>query len=263
MYDLKNIRPLTFEGKTRVGRLSDGGYVLLEEQLRRTRVLLSFGVATDWSFEEEFFVRAGGPRVLMFDHSTSFPLILANIAAKILKFEWSKAAHYVRAAVRYVGFIVMNGRVTLVRKFLGTSRSPLYVEFGDVLAMVENRPTDGHGIFVKLDIEGGEYDLLPVIAEHSGVINGLAIEFHDLDRLGARLDEVMTGLAGRFAVVHVHGNNYTGLVPGTHLPVSIEVTLVNRDLAGTGRLPAAGPFPTPGLDYPNDPSAEDYLLDFS
>jgi hypothetical protein len=263
MYSLKEIRPVLGGPKTRVGKLSDGGYVLLEEQLRRTRALVSFGVATDWSFEEEFYRRAGHPRVLMFDHSISFPLILVKLAAKLAKLEWLKAAHYLRAAVRFIAFIVLNGRVMFVKKFLGPAESARDVTFDGVMGTLDGAMKEGGGVFVKLDIEGGEYDLLPVIARHSGAINGMAIEFHDLDTMGGRLGAVMAVLGEHFAVVHVHGNNYTGLVAGTGLPVSIEVTLVNRSLVVPSPPPDPGPFPSPGLDYPNDPSKADYQLDFS
>jgi hypothetical protein len=229
MYDLNKLRPARFESKVRLGKDSDGGYVILREQVEATRVLLSFGVATDWSFEEDFFRRKQGLVVHMFDASISFPLIFVKLASKLAKFDFPKALHYADAALRYVAFIVLNGTVTFHRKFLAGKPGRREVAFDDVVRIAGDVPP--RGIFVKLDIEGGEYDLLPAIARNAALINGLAIELHGLDRMGGRMEEVMGALSADFVVSHVHANNYTGFVPGTELPATLEVTLVNRALA--------------------------------
>ncbi len=263
MYDLKTLRPARFASKVRLGKNSDGGYVLLREQVEATTTLLSFGVATDWSFEEDFFRRRPGLKVLMFDACTSFPLILVNVASKLARFDFVKAGHYLFAAVHYVTFIVLNGSVSFHKKFLAVREGRRDVTFEEVLRLSGDGATGPGSVFVKLDIEGGEYDLLPVIARHADAINGMAIEFHDLDRMGGRMEEALEKLSERFLVAHVHGNNYTGLVPGTALPLSLEVTLVNRSLAPGAPAPGPERYPDPALDYPNDPAKEDYQLIFS
>jgi hypothetical protein len=263
MYDLNRLRPSRFASKVRLGKDSDGGYVLLREHVESTRVLLSFGVATDWSFEEDFFRRKRGLAVLMFDASISFPLIFVKLASKLAKFDIPKALHYAGAALHYVSFIVLNPTVTFHRKFLAAATGRRDVTFDDVLRIPGPDAIGPHGAFVKLDIEGGEYDLLPAIARHAPLINGLVVELHDLDRMGRRMEEVMEALSADFVVSHVHANNYTGFVPDTRLPVTLEVTLVNRALAPAELLPDPGPFPDPVLDRPCDPAREDYLLNFS
>ena len=235
----------------------------MREQVEATRVLLSFGVATDWSFEEGFFRSCPGLAVRMFDYSISFPLILLKLASKLVKMDFRKASHYFDAAARYVTFIILNESVVFHKKFLARRESRRDVTFEHVLRLVGDAPPAPLSIFLKLVIEGGEYDLLPLIARHAASINGMAIEFHNLDTMGPRMEEAMKALEPDFAVAHVHGNNYTGLVPGTALPVSLEVTLVNRAFhAGSGR-PDPQPYPRPGLDHPNDPAKEDYHLNFS
>lgn len=261
MYDLNKLRPSRFGSKVRLGKDSDGGYVLLREHVDSTRVLLSFGVATDWSFEEDFFRRKRGLAVHMFDASISFPLIIVKLASKLAKFDFPKALHYADAALRYVSFIVMNPTVTFHRRFIAPAAGRRDVTFDDVLRIAG--PIGPHGAFVKLDIEGGEYDLLPAVARHARLINGLVIELHDLDRMGRRMEEVMDALSGEFVVSHVHANNYTGFVPGTRLPATLEVTLVNRALVPGDPGLDPGPFPDPVLDRPCDPAREDYLLNFS
>jgi len=263
MYDLKRLRPVLVGLKVRLGKDSDGGYVVLRDHLEKTGVLLSFGVAADWSFEEDFFRRRPGLTVHMFDASVSFPLIIVKFASKLAKLDFVKAGRYLLAALHYVTFIVLNDSVAFHRKFIAVRKGRRDVTFEDVLRLLGDAPVAPGSVFVKLDIEGGEYDLLQSIACHADAINGMVIEFHDLDRMGWKMEEVMKVLGDRYVVVHVHGNNFTGLVPGTALPTSLEVTLANRSLVTGSPVPDPGPYPHPGLDRANDPSMEDYQLNFS
>ncbi len=59
----------------RVGRDYDGGYVISESLMRRTSILLSFGINDDWSFEEDF-CRRTGVTCFGFDFSISKALFL-------------------------------------------------------------------------------------------------------------------------------------------------------------------------------------------
>jgi hypothetical protein len=258
VYDLKALRPRKLGPKVRIGKKSDGGYVLLEEQVKRTTTLLSFGVASDWSFEEEFHACKPGVFIKMFDYSTSFGLILARLAAKTVKFQWAKAAHYAAAARSYRAFIGGHPNVEFRKKFLGLTDTGRDVSFGSVVA---NTP-EGE-LYVKLDVEGAEYDLLPEIVRHADRVVGLAIEFHDLDTRAAEFATVMRLLDARFHIVHLHGNNYAPLIHGTKLPAALEMTLANKSISGPTPAEDRAVYPVAGLDYPNDPSKPDYLLDFS
>jgi hypothetical protein len=262
MHDLKMLQPKAFESKTRLGNDYDGGYVLLSEQVERTEVLLSFGVATDWSFEADFFRRRKGLVVRMFDACTSFPLIVANFFSKLAQLDFTRASHYLRAGAGYVSFILLNGRVRLSRRFLGLKASDRDVTFEQVIDGLGGTPPESSGIFVKLDVEGAEYDLLPVILGYERLINGIAVEFHHLDTKWEKFEETVKLACTQFVVAHVHGNNYEELVPGTRVPKSLEVTFVNRRIVGSEPAPDPDSYPRPGLDYPNDPARADYPLVF-
>ncbi len=248
--------------KVRIGKDSDGGYVLLRRQVSDTALLLSFGVATDWSFEEHFSRENPSIRIQMYDYSTSFGRIVATALAKTAKLDLVKAGHYFEAMIRYIAFISANPRVALKRQFLATADGAKTVSFDTIMASVIRSGVTPESVFVKLDIEGSEYDVLDAVARHGRYINGLAIEFHDLDRQGGRLDEAMRLLRRDFHVVHVHGNNYCPLIPATPLPTALEVTLVRKS-APDEDLPAdPATFPLAGLDFPNHPDRIDFPLNF-
>ncbi len=89
---------------------------------------------------------------------------------------------------------------------------------------------EGANLFIKMDIEGAEYDVLRDIIESGDSILGFAFEFHDLDSRWEEFTNAMTLLMQQYAVVHIHGNNYRGLVPGTSIPSVVEVSFVNKSL---------------------------------
>jgi hypothetical protein len=62
MYDFKKLHPI------QLGRNTDGGYVLSNRQIERTKVLLSFGIFTDWSFEKDFVKRKNTTVLYAYDY---------------------------------------------------------------------------------------------------------------------------------------------------------------------------------------------------
>ena len=74
---------------------------------------------------------------------------------------------------------------------------------------------------MKIDIEGSEYRLLKDIVKNKNVINGLIIEFHELD---LHLDKVSNFVKELdFKVTHVHANNFDRVID--NIPLVLEMTL--------------------------------------
>jgi hypothetical protein len=57
MLDMEKCHPVELDDLVRVGSDFDGGYVLSERMIEKTKILLSFGVNDNWTFEEDFFNR--------------------------------------------------------------------------------------------------------------------------------------------------------------------------------------------------------------
>ena len=123
----------------------------------------------------------------------------------------------------------------------------------------------GATIFVKMDIEGAEFAVLPRVLRDASVISGFALEVHDLQRRWPEFVATVNMLKKDFCIVHVHGNNYAPLIDGTSVPSVLEITALNRALMSASELAshANRAFPDPDLDMPNWSERPDYALTFS
>ena len=272
---ISSYRPVSLSDLVRLGRNNDGGYVISERCIAATQILVAFGISFDWSFEKQFAERNDNVVVLGLDGSVSRPKLVkwamkeAIHAALNLgcgKFQLARSharqAEQRQTLSREFGHFFEKGRHKFIERFLLETDSPTSMTWRtlrdserllrDLIAPLS--------IFVKMDIEGGEYRSLASIAVDAELINGLVVEFHDCDLLWERFSELMELLDVNFAIAHIHGNNCTPLIPGTQIPRTLEVSFVNRRLLSAEVKRSDSQYPLKHLDQPNDPSKPDYLL---
>ena len=264
---LGSYRPLKFDDLIRVGKAFDGGYVMPSRALEASRSVLSLGVNDDWSFEEAVLKRRPAARIVCVDGTVSFAKILkrtlekaGNLLGYLLLFKWQevrRTAHYVATkAVSYRRFF----RQHELRKLMVSST----VAPGNVSleALLEGYSAAERPVLLKCDIEGAEFEVLPGLSRHADGISAIVLEFHRLDLNWAAFEACMHELSGPFAIAHVHGNNAAGLIPGTDVPLTLEVSLVNRNLLTTPLSPSEASYPLAGLDMPCTPKRPDHPLHF-
>ena len=222
---------VTDHRKVRLGRDSDGGYVMLDD-FEAVGTALSFGIGADASWDVALADR--GIRVLQFDDTI----------------EVSPSAHR---------------RLSFFRKRIVPSAPDGAGSTTLAQALDEHVPPDDDRLILKIDIEGGEWDVLDALA--GSVIDRfhqIVCEFHDFHRIleadwRDRAHRVLTKLNDRHAVVHIHGNNFRPMISiGDMLvPDVIELTYVRS--RGYALTDTTADFPGP-LDNPNDPGRLDYYL---
>lgn len=120
-------------------------------------------------------------------------------------------------------------------------------------------------IFLKMDIEGGEFPWLLQADDQLPSFRQIVLEVHGITRgndqwgaPNATKLECLEKLQGTHVLVHVHGNNFGTLCDG--IPDVIELTYVRRDVLPNPSRQRTS-FPIPGLDYPNNPNQPDFVLD--
>jgi hypothetical protein len=117
-------------------------------------------------------------------------------------------------------------------------------------------------VFLKMDIEGSEYDATQDIIRCHNRIRCIAAEFHDLDKRTAEFNECVGSLLQYFSIVHIHGNNLASYDYRNDFPSVVEITFINKSLLqGEYRL-SSTEYPIDRLDFPNNPALPDYRLRF-
>ena len=259
----------------RVGRAHDGGYVISRRCVEASTLLVGMGINDDWSFERDFQRLNPRARVIGLDGSVSQEIFRSRATnASMLAMgyflrlkRWrmteqrQEAARWNERARDFAAFF--SGANVFYQKFVSDADDDSHLTWSTLRRM---EPALGRGetptTFVKVDIERSEYRVLGDILADAARITGLAIEFHECDILWARFATLMDHMQEHFAVVHIHGNNWSRLIPGTACPETLEVSLVNRALLPGILSPSRASYPMPGLDMPNNREKGDYPLDF-
>lgn len=267
--DLRFLRPHAAGPLIRVGRERDGGYVVPAAAVESTRLLLGIGIYDDWSFEEDFAAKNPGVRVVGVDGTAGPRLILRKAAVRwlhglgaLLTLQIRRAARKFSYTAKLRSFREFFKRHTFLRIMLRPQPGPGAITLGQLMEQF-HRPEGGiPDVFLKIDIEGSEYDVLRNAGGQLNCVNCLTVEFHSLEHRWAELKEIAAALAADFLVAHVHGNNNEPLIAGTAIPSVLEVTWFRRSMAPANPQPCAGPWPLAGLDLPCNPNATDYPLCF-
>ena len=249
----------------RIGKNSDGGYVLSKKQMNKTKILLSFGICDDWSFEEEFLLRIIGTTCHAFDYSVSEQMFnKKGLIKKLVRRKFSKDSRiWAMDKIKHPFNKIFNGKNGFFhKKFLGVVDNEYNISVPSLFSRILPQSIDDLSIFVKMDIEQGEFRTLPYFEPYYRQINGFAIEFHDLDILWRNFTEEIERLLSNFYIVHTHANNGNGYIPGTKLPQLLEITFINKQLVSGIPQNSLLEYPVQDLDFPNLPQYEQLHLDF-
>jgi hypothetical protein len=282
MYDIEKLRPIALDDLIRIGQRNDGGYVLPRRAIAATNILLSFGISSDWRFEEDFLhahaaaspCSASGTqcRLFAFDASVSAgklcreSLQLAGQSlSKILRFDFTARRWgllRMKKAILFPLFFNQRER-KFFPLFLGAKTEGKFVNFDHVFhEIIGTNQLSDQTVFLKMDIEGAEYGALPLLMPYLQKINAMVFEFHYLDRFGEELERIVDLFSERFVIAHVHANNYGGFIRNSRLPITLEISFLNKGLLKYPPEPSRLSYPVPGLDSPCNPHISDLPIPF-
>ena len=212
----------------RIGCDQDGGYVVPQICVDMADSLLALGIGYDCSFEQDWHSR--NPAVIIHAYDDDVQTDFGDF------FQHNCVLHRQRVNKTFI--------------------DPDFLEFDDAMGRLS-----GQTVFVKIDIEGGEYNLVDDLCRHRDRILGMAIEFHGVGTSSHHcfLDAI-PGLLREFDIVHVHGNN-SGPVTACGLPEYLEISWLRKNFCGSD-VRKQDLF-VPELDRPNSIYSEDYALYFA
>ncbi|MFA7238414.1 MAG: FkbM family methyltransferase [Phycisphaeraceae bacterium] len=256
---LNFLTPLAWEELIRVGNANDGGYLIPESIVKQTRFLVSMGVCLDWSFEEDFLRIVPGIGVHAYDHTVSVWTIRRFALFGVIKCLIGKSSfHEVRRRMRV---LKSYGEFFTKQATHYQERICDKAQFNfDATADRVMERAQTNNVFIKMDIEGWEYQVIDDILKHSERIIGLAVEFHDTMSRRSAFIQAVEKLLEKYQIAHIHGNNWSP-VGDDGLPDVLELTFVRNDKSDTACRRIE--FPIPQLDQPNNPDLSDYAFRFN
>jgi GR25 family glycosyltransferase involved in LPS biosynthesis len=219
--------------KRRVGRMCDGGYVLLDD-FDSVSAVYSVGIGGDISFDTEF-AEMGKP-VFMFDHTIDKP------------------------PMSHVNF-------HFFREGIAAQNDPSRAVYR-LDRLIEKLGHDGRSdLLLKIDIEGAEFDVFAKMLRGTlQQFRQITMEVHALLKLSepeyrAKFIAALARINSVFTLFHVHANNFSdiGFVQGFTVADILELSFVRTDLVV--RTPSETVYPT-AHDFPNWPRRPDHLLWF-
>lgn len=227
----------------RIGRDNDGGYLVSQNDIEKSDLLIGLGISDDWSFEEDF-TKHNDIEVVAYDASVNLRFWIKRAIIETVKNPLNFYAF--KKLFSYIKFF--KGNHKHVKKFVGlSSYDEINCSFLDVL-----NETHSENIFLKIDIEGSEYRFLDDIIENSHRITGLVIEFHDCDLHLKEIERFIKNF--KLNLVHIHANNFSPIRLEDGLPIVLELTFSNNSHhSNTYKLPHE-------LDMPNNKNLPDYEL---
>tara|TARA_B100000287_G_scaffold9241_2_gene9084 strand:- start:1747 stop:2505 length:759 start_codon:yes stop_codon:yes gene_type:complete len=235
----------------RVGKDNDGGYLICENSLKNSNTLISFGISDDFSFEKHFQT-INDINIFAYDPSVNLNFFLKRFLHSLIKLNFKL---FFKQFLNWISFKIFfnKSKNKLFLKKIGKGGGALY-DYISIEHIVSQNDCNNK-IFFKIDIEGSEYRILDDLIKFMDRIEGLAIEFHDVD---INIERILSFISKfNLKLIHIHANNWAtyGL---NNIPSSIELTfskkpvLLNKNL----RLPH-------DLDQKNNPDVDEINLIFS
>jgi len=234
----------------RLGSSRDGGYLIDKRLLGND--LLTFGISGDWKFEKDWKrLSETSCRIVAFDGSIGAVKFLVDAVTS--SFRVHKPDLIMRNwQVLFDYFRFLKTQTSFHRKFVVqgiTDRA--HETFTN--ALQNYRLTQP--VFLKMDIEGNEYELLDAIIDHRASLVGIAIEFHNpLTNI-----EAIKGFVSdiNMNITNVHVNNCLPKDDGNRAEPSIEISLSTQ----TGTGPYLGH--PHHLERENDATCNPVIINFS
>lgn len=226
--------------KVRIGKPSDGGYVI-SELPGDYDIFISGGISNDISFENAFLDKYPSLKCYAFDGTISK---LPDI----------------------------NNRITFVKKNLGSGNTNKITNLHEYMKDYTN-------IFMKIDIEGHEFRIIPTFFENGYInkIKQLVVEIHSpadiamhpgyyeslTDIKNQHMFEMLENINKTHTLIHLHANNGCNMnnIDGIQIPHVFELTFIRNDMFDSidSKVKNDTPLPTE-IDMKNIPDKPDYYL---
>ncbi len=251
------LAPIIVNDLIRLGNRNDGGYIVSSSAIRDSDCLISLGLSYDWTFDEDFLKLNPQITIHAYDYSVSESIFRKNFIKAlcgifIFKSSLKRLKRKYQVLISYKKFFSSNAK-HYEERITGHPTLPYDVNLKTALDRVS-----GNNIFLKMDIEGSEYEIVDQIIFAKERIIGMAVEFHETDIRRNQFIKTIKDIQNHYEIVHIHANNYASIADD-FLPKTLEISFLRKDrVQGTEKrkdLPL-------DIDAPCKRGIPDYALQF-
>jgi len=257
----KEFKPIFIENNelVRLGSDCDGGYVVPRNTILSSELLISLGISDNWDFEKDF-VKVSKKPIFAYDHSIHIKFWFLRFKRDLLKFLSlkifkPKKLYKMFQYLDFLYFFKLNKNNKFFLKKIGNEKNSITLK--EIMSSeLENK----HNIFLKIDIEGSEYEILNDIISFKDLLQGIVIEFHQVGKNIDKIIKFINNIKSNLHLVHIHGNNYSVKVINKD-PEAIELTFSKRSLHSINKENNKI-YPIKNLDFSNSKRSPDVDLFF-
>jgi hypothetical protein len=197
----------------RLGDGADGGYIIPASILDKADALLSMGLGENWTFDENWRQLKPNDPVHMYDGTVT------KASLPEIPWQWPNR----KLGELYEKFFNCTPGVKHYVEMIGNGRTDTNLE------TCINR-LGSKNIFLKMDIEGGEYTLINDLIRLKDNIVCMATEMHGVNTNRPLFQAAVQKICTEYVIIHVHGN--VGVPPwGVEgLTDALEITFLRKDL---------------------------------
>tara|TARA_B100001057_G_scaffold321740_1_gene321938 strand:- start:817 stop:1611 length:795 start_codon:yes stop_codon:yes gene_type:complete len=255
------LKPYDENDLIRLGKKGDGGYVISKKSLEKDNCLLTFGMSSDWTFEEDFVKHDSENFVHIYDHTVNLNFFFYRLYKSIkrlfyFKSNFSNICDKTNELIKY--FKLNESKINHFKNKISNKKEPISKSLEETI-----KDTCHKGkIMLKIDIEGDEFEVLKDLNLYSNQIHTLIVEFHELNKNYSKFEMLIKEINKNFYIIHIHGNNITG-INEIGLPNTLEISFLNYNLFFRENKKTKNKFPIKNLDFPNHNYIKDIEINFT
>ena len=210
----KNFKPDGAYELIRMGSDHDGGYLVDPKSIEQSNALIALGIGRNWSFEKDFLERKS-VRIHAYDYSIGLGYWIKHFLKRVLAVLIGRFSAPFDAVKLFLEFkIFFKDSAVLYLEKVGTAPG-CDTNLKKALDKLDRAP-----LFLKVDIEGYEYQILEEIIRCKDDLTGLVIEFHSVSDNIEQIEDFINKIG--ITLIHIHPNNNRLDEEGD--PIAIERT---------------------------------------
>lgn len=195
----KNFKPDGAYELIRMGSDHDGGYLVDPKSIEQSNALIALGIGRNWSFEKDFLERKS-VRIHAYDYSIGLGYWIKHFLKRVLAVLLGRFSAPFDAVKLFLEFkIFFKDSAVLYLEKVGTAPG-CDTNLKKALDKLDRAP-----LFLKVDIEGYEYQILEEIIRCKDDLTGLVIEFHSVSDNIEQIEDFINKIG--ITLIHIHPNN--------------------------------------------------------